>query len=161
MKFTPGPVQYSSFLLPWHLLPSAPLTLLAPHLCSAGHHSMAPGDSKVTGIEPGALLHSRIRSLRPLGQRRNDGRKSSSCPMGAETLLAGLAGQDVSDAGPRGLRFALSLPPAPGQISAAGVATGPFPGRSRRKGRGRGAGAARSRGAGRGPPGRGCAGAAP
>lgn len=32
MKFTPGPVQYSSFLLLWHLLPSAPLTLLAPHL---------------------------------------------------------------------------------------------------------------------------------
>lgn len=32
MKFTPGPVQYSSFLLPWHLLPSAPLTLPALHL---------------------------------------------------------------------------------------------------------------------------------
>lgn len=90
--------------------------LLAPHLCSAGHHSMTPGDSEVTGIEPGALLHGRIRGLCPLGQERKDGGKSSSCPMGAETFLAGLAGDDGSDAGPRGLRLALSLPPAPGQI---------------------------------------------
>lgn len=67
MKFTPGPVQYSSFLLLWHLLPSAPLTLLAPHLCSAGHRSMALGDSEVTRIESGALLHGRIRGLFSLG----------------------------------------------------------------------------------------------
>ncbi|XP_059332000.1 AN1-type zinc finger protein 2B isoform X1 [Ammospiza nelsoni] len=66
MKFTPGPVQYSSFLLPWHLLPSAPLTLLTPHLCSAGHRSMAPEDSEVTGIEPGASLRGGIRDFLPL-----------------------------------------------------------------------------------------------
>lgn len=42
MKFTPGPVQYSIFLLLWHLLPSAPLTLLAPLPGSAGHPSMTP-----------------------------------------------------------------------------------------------------------------------
>lgn len=161
MKFTPGPVQYSSFLLPWHLLPSAPLTLLAPHLCSAGHHSMAPGDSEMTGIEPGALLHGRIRGLCPLclcpmGQGRKDGEKSSNCLMGAETLLAGLAGQDGSDAGPRGLRLALSLPSRPGRVSGAGLPTAPTGAPEGRTCLGL-RGTARSGGAGRGPTGRGCA----
>lgn len=141
MKFTPGPVQYSSFLLPWHLLPSAPLTVLAPHPCSAGHRSMAPGDSEVTGIEPGALLHGRIRGWFPLGQGRKDGGISSSCPMAADTSCWP-GRKDGSGHGPRGLRLPLSLPRAPGR-SLERV----FPRCSRRKGMRRGEGAA----------GRGCA----